>query len=77
MIFEQADGPGALHSLLAAVRTELLVQAPQVRPDRVHGQAELGGDLRRGQVGWQVAQHACLAVGDRLAGPVRFGGRRR
>jgi hypothetical protein len=32
---EQAEGAGTLHSLAAAVRAKLLVQVPQVRPDRV------------------------------------------
>jgi hypothetical protein len=60
------------HGLPAAVRAEVAVQVPQVGLDCVRGEVELGGDLRRTHVGRQVAQHAGLALGERLAWPGRF-----
>jgi hypothetical protein len=55
-----------LDGLGAAVRAKLFVEVAHVCPDRVHRQGHFGGDLRHGQVGRQVAQHADLAIGDRV-----------
>jgi hypothetical protein len=55
-----------LDGLGAAVRAKLFVEVARVCPDRVHRQGHFGGDLRHGQVGRQVAQHADLAIGDRV-----------
>jgi hypothetical protein len=65
---------GARLGVLPAVRAKFPVQVPQVGLDRVRRQVELGSDLRRTHVGWQVPHHAGLALGERLAGPGRFAG---
>lgn len=63
-------GAGLLDGLSPAMRAELRVHIPHMRPDGVDRQRKLVGDLRRGQVGWQEAQN--LASADRL---VLFAGR--
>src|SRR5262249_9369285 len=55
---QQAQRPGAGDGLGPGVRAELAVQVGDVGPDRVVRDAQLAGDLRPGQVGGQVAQHA-------------------
>ena len=55
---EQAERAGALDCLRAGVYAELGVDVPHVRLDRAGRDVELTGDLGRGQVARQVAQHA-------------------
>src|SRR6185295_4928240 len=57
---EQAEAAGALDRLGATVRAEFGEEVAYVRPDRVHRQGQLAGDLRRGQVGREVTQHIRL-----------------
>src|SRR5262249_8382238 len=71
---EQAEGAGLLDGLTAVVCAELVVQVTHVRPDGVHGQVELACDLRRGEVGGQVAQDTGLGLAERLAQARRFDG---
>src|SRR5580692_3373315 len=61
----QAQSAGKLDGLGAAVRAELFVYVSHVRPDGVHRQVQLPGDLRGRKVGRQVPQHAGLAVAER------------
>jgi len=56
-----------VHSLVAAVHTQLGVHVSHVGRYRVHGQVELAGDLVRCEVGLQVAQDADLARRERLS----------
>src|SRR6266567_8265642 len=63
---EEAEGAGSRDRLGATVRAELGEEVAYVRPDRVHRQGQLAGDLRRGQVGRQIPQHADLALAERL-----------
>jgi hypothetical protein len=46
----------ALNGVGAVVRAELFVHVAHMRPDGVNRHGQLAGDLRRGQVGRQVAQ---------------------
>ena len=58
--YERASKPWAralLDGLSPAMRAELRVHIPHMRPDGVDRQRKLAGDLRRGQVGWQGAQN--------------------
>src|SRR5580692_7148890 len=52
---EQAESTGPVEGLQAAVGSELVVQVPHVRPDRVHRHVKLAGNLRRGKAGLQDA----------------------
>src|ERR1700733_7897631 len=63
---EQVDTAGALDRLGATVHAELGEEVAYVRPDRVHRQGQLAGDLRRGQVGRQVAQYPDLGLAQRI-----------
>src|SRR6185312_4414265 len=63
---EQAEGAGSRDRLAAAVHAELGEQVAYVRPDRVHRQGQLPGDLRHGQVRRHVPQHPDLAPAERL-----------
>src|SRR5260370_10223678 len=74
---EQAQGAGAGDGLAAPVRAELQVEVVDVGLDGVRRDGQLAGDLRPGQVGRQVAQHADLAVAERLQRRLRTAGRRR
>ena len=52
------------YGLGAAVNVELGVAVAQVRPDRAGRDEQVGGDLRRAQVGWQIFDdtHLCCAT---------------
>jgi len=63
---KQAKSAGPVEGFQAAVGAELVVQVPHVRPDRVHRDVELAGDLRRGKAGLQEAQDTGLGLADRL-----------
>src|SRR4029077_4542898 len=63
---EQAEGAGSLDRLGATVHAEFGEEVAYVCPDRVHRQGQLAGDLRRGQVGRQVAQHPDLGLAQRI-----------
>src|SRR6185437_8799568 len=69
---EQAEGTGLRHRLRPTVRVQLAAHVADVRADRVHRQGQLAGDLRRGQVGRQISQHADLALAQRLGQPGRL-----
>src|SRR6516162_11569528 len=71
---EQAEGAGPVDGLVAAVGAELVVEVAHVRPDGVRRQVELVGDLRRGQVGGQVAQDTGLGLAERFAQSSRLAG---
>jgi hypothetical protein len=58
---EQTQLASPLHGLRPRVNIELVVHVAGVGSDRVGGHDQLGRDLRHGQVGRQVAQHAELA----------------
>jgi hypothetical protein len=72
---QQAEGTGARNGLGAPVCAELGVQVAQVGADGVVRDVQLARDLRRGQVGRQVAEHVQLAVAQRLPRRLRVGGR--
>src|SRR5580704_12062764 len=59
---EQAKSTGPVEGLQAAVGSELVVQVPHVRPDRVHRHVKLAGDLRRGKAALQEAQDPGLGL---------------
>src|SRR5690242_18499618 len=63
---EQAEGASTRNGLRPAVRAELGEEVANVRPDRVHRQGQLAGNLRRGQIGRQVAEHPDLALAKRI-----------
>src|SRR6201995_5846698 len=63
---EQAERAGVRDRLAAAVRAELGEEVAYMRPDRVHRNGQLAGDLRRGQVGRQVTQHPDLGLAQRI-----------
>ena len=63
---EQAEGAGSRDRLGATVHAELGEQVAYVRPDRVHRQGQLPGDLRHGQVRRQVPQHPDLTLAKRI-----------
>jgi signal transduction histidine kinase len=70
---EQTKSTGPVEGLQAAVRAELVVQVPHVRPDRVHRHIKLAGDLRRGKAGLQEAQDAGLGLAERFGPLLRLG----
>jgi hypothetical protein len=63
---QQAKSTGPVDGLQAAVGAELVVQVPHVRPDRVHRNVKLAGDLRCGKAGLQEAEDAGLGLAERL-----------
>ena len=64
---EQPQLAGALDRFGAFVRVELGIDLAHVRLDRAGRDAELGGDVGRGQIARQVPEHAQLARTQRLA----------
>jgi hypothetical protein len=60
---EQAKSAGSVDGLETTVGAQLVVQVPQVRPDRVHRHVKLASDLRRREAGLQEAQNAGLGPG--------------
>src|SRR2546430_15176400 len=63
---EQAEAAGVLDRLGGTVRAELGEEVAYMRPDRVHRQGQLAGDLRSRQVGRQVTQHTDLGLAERI-----------
>src|SRR5687767_10373061 len=59
---EQTERACVLDRLGAPVCVELGVDMPHVRLDRAGRDVQLGGDLGRGQVAGQIAEHAELAL---------------
>src|SRR6185312_8233982 len=60
------EATGALDRLGTTVRAELGEQVAYMRPDRMHRQGQLAGDLRRGQVGRHIPQYPDLALAQRI-----------